>query len=550
MIHKRSFAVLLSLLSIMHIVHARSRNEKKVNLNVYKSGVDWKALEKLRTNRGFAQFCHDSSSSSSSSSDCDDSDQCKPKCDRVIPITQLPVTLTQSGKYCLAKDLDFNGIGAAVTIVGDNISLNLANHSITLTSLSTGILIADSTEITISNDALVYAPKVKGPGGAAGILIFNSDKVAIENNAFFDFDAGVLIEDSVDVTVRNTRFSATLIGIFTSNSQAINIQDCAFTDALEGLRLDNQSRDIFISGVIETNSLAGSFIRWADAVTIENSVFQSVHLDNPLSLLQIGSSVDEEAVVNDISIRNSQFLNRTQITSTDPGAGFDGILFAAGSNALLENCTVDTNAAPFLGDQPFGLFPYINGALHFSQTLPTSIAPIPAAPTRIFSNVRVTNCVLSNLGSNAVVTENSTNTLTFEGNAITSGGVGVLLQGTTTTVIKSNEIQNNGTGGVLLGSSSLLQPEVGSSSNSVLNNVISDNGFSGVEINPLAANNLVQFNQVFGNGLRGINNTGVNNSIFNNTAFFNGVGIGDNYAGVSVVNFAGNPTVSGENLSA
>lgn len=472
----------------------------------------------------------------------------QPKCcDSVRFINQVPFTITKSGKYKLCRNVTYAGPGAAITIEANNVTLNANNHSITLLAPATAILVLGS-EVAIENDAIVYKPQTRGPGLAIGIHVQNTTKVNVDNAFFNGFDEGMVIEESNSVYVNNSHFEfCGDNGIVAVASQAVNIKDTTFSDNNQGILFDFNCKDCSVSNVQETNAFAGSFMRWVTGLTIENSVFEINNNVNPNSCLQLGSSVDADAQANDVIIRNCQFINRLPIFQEDPNAGFDGVLFAKGTNAIFENCIIDINAAFKPGnDVPGGTLPYQNGALHISSTLPTTEGVEPLF-TQFYANLKVRNCILSNFGNHAVTTENETSNITIESCKICGQTNGVNLIGTTASVIKNNEVQNCGFHGVFLGSSFLIQPEVGSFANNVENNTTANNGADGIQAAEFAQFNAILANKAFNNGGYGINDLGAENRVFNNLAYANAVA---QYNGVTVIGVPGDPTTFGGNIIA
>lgn len=469
----------------------------------------------------FSSDSSDCFSSDSSDSDSSDSSDCKKEknhCSKVIAIKKVPYTIRKSGKYCLAKNVEYHGNHAAIIVKADNVDLNLSNHSITITAPSTAILILGA-EVAIHNDGLHYEPKHKGPSSAIGVHVLNTEKVTLDNVFAGGFDNGVLIENSEDVVVQNSRLvSCPGNGINASNSKAVIIRNTSLKDNGQGFLFDEGCKDSLVSQVFETNAIFGSFVRWIDGLTIEDSFFEINNSNNSFSCLQLGSTVEANAQVHDVIIRNCHFLNRQKIAANSAAAGFDGVLFAAGSNGLLEDCVIDINAPvrPAILDQ--GFYAYVNGALHISATLPETKAPTSSL-NRIFTNLRVSNCVITNPGSNGIITENSTTNITVDSCLIGSSQIGVNLQGTSAFVLKNSEVQNNTITGVRVGDSSLLLPALGSTSNTLTGNVISKNGQLGVDLTSSSKYNLVTNNQVFSNSVHNIADSGTNNQVFNNVTF-------------------------------
>lgn len=475
---------------------------------------------------------------------------CQKACHTIIPITCLPYTIRESGKYCLARNLTFDQAGAAAIIIeANNVTLNFNNHTLTIAAAATGVLVIGN-EVSIENDAILCVPTSSDPA-SIGIHIFETEKITLDGMFIVGFNNGVLIEDSQDIMIKNSRMNlSNENGISVNESHAITVYNSSFTENGQGLLFDQESSDCLVSKVIETNAFLGSFIRWVHGITIEDSIFEINNIVNPFNCLQFGSTEELDAQAYDVIIRNCQFINRNQITAQDPSAGFDGVLFAAGSNGLMENCIIDINAQarPAINANP----PYVNGALHISSTLPNGQSFPDVQPTRFFSNLRVRNCAFSNLGGHAVTTENSTFNLTIENCLIGTSLRGINLVGSTACVIKNNEIQKNKASGVVLGSSNLILPEVGSSSNNVEYNVIANNVGTGIDLTSTSTNNMVKYNELYTNGVAGIINSGINNQIFYNIAYNNGLGVADNYIGVSpaVIGAAGSPMLLGQNISA
>src|SRR5581483_1783267 len=298
----------------------------------------------------------------------------------------------------------------------------------------------------------------KSPSSAIGVHVLKAEKEVLSDLFAGGFDNAVLIENSEDVILQNSRFEACPNnGVNVTNSKAVTIRNVTLRDNGQGFLFDEGCKDCLVSQVFETNALFGSFVRWIDGLIIEDSFFEINSATNPFNCLQFGSVVEANAQAHDVIIRNCHFLNRQKILANSVAAGFDGVLFVAGSNALLEDCVIDINAAPKSPNPDQGIFFYANGALHISATLPDSKSSV-VAPGRVFTNLRVSNCVITNPGSNGIVTENFTNNITVDSCLIGSSLTGVNLQGTSAFVLKNSEVQNNTLIGVRVGDSPVLLP--------------------------------------------------------------------------------------------
>lgn len=72
-------------------------------------------------------------------------DHCrKNKCDcKPTPISCVPITITESGRYCVTRNLIYEeaGAGAAITIAADDVSIDFNSHSLLLKDgAATGVL--------------------------------------------------------------------------------------------------------------------------------------------------------------------------------------------------------------------------------------------------------------------------------------------------------------------------------------------------------------------------------------------------------------------------
>lgn len=283
-------------------------------------------------------------------------------CDAEHPINQVPVVINVPGKYCVTKDLVYQGTGAAITVVADNVSINFYNHDLVLTNTaSQGVVVQNASEFLLENDAIIAETICKSDSSVAVHLI-NVQKATISNIFTAKTTKGVWIENSTDVLVEHSHFEshegavqivfpspATLAGtgtgagVWINNSAGVEMNFCTFVgadcpfDATRtgfGLHVEQNSKNIML-----LNSTFSNLIGSIHAVSVTNFLIDSSLAvnspDSTLNVVQLGSCTTGESA-NDVIIRNSNFI----YTGGLPGV--DGILLASGAGCILENLLIDT----------------------------------------------------------------------------------------------------------------------------------------------------------------------------------------------------------------
>ncbi|MBA3954333.1 right-handed parallel beta-helix repeat-containing protein [Candidatus Dependentiae bacterium] len=516
-------------------------------------------------------------------------------CDAITPIRSVPFTITESGKYCLAQDVTYTGSDAAITIAASNVNLNLANHNIILPEGSTATAIAMDgvNEVTIENDSLRAAnPTSIEETETTGIRIANSTDITVKNVNIDNLNTGIFITNSRGLRVLRSYFhniTFRAVDAFSSDDIAIEdskfVNDLAFTDAgTAGVRFNSTSgkldtpscRNIRISDCqFSGTSLGGPIqLRFVDGALVENT---TVSVDNEIfnaNLLQGGSpntgatgtDLDNALTANSIIIRNSSFKSQNVANGTD------GIVLAAGSGALIENVVVDVNSP----QDPTGNPPYLNGALHISAsdqpclTVSGVDVPVCGNPNAVYSNVRVSNSSFRNQGFYGVIISSGTRNVVIEECIISRNNRGIRIVGSTFVTLKNSSIEDNTTNGVLLSASlpslpisdNPNQTFLSSSNNTIVDNRVSGNGGEGIFVTGVlfpagsteqqpqgtsatANANVIEHNIVTSNKLNGIRlgaNTS-NNSVRENLVIghlFSAAAVGILNQGPASGAFAGN----------
>lgn len=405
-------------------------------------------------------------------------------------ICSVPYRITESGKYCVDKDLVYTGSGAAIEVLANNVSINFNNHSLTLTNLAATGIHADSVfELVVENDRLTFDAPLFDITGSL-IHLNNVNKATFDNLYLFNTSIGVLIENSSDIHLINSQIrevnaanvlaSPNVNGLVIDNCNMYNTLDSTvavagiFLEGVRNCRISNSqlfNTDIF--GRIVTDCIVDNI----SAITSDP--------DYIFSALQLGSS-GEEAIAESCIVRNSTF------TTDDSSEGID-IVRVFG--VLIENCTITGT----------GIYPLILGPEGSGGS----------------TDVKVQNCVIRGGSAAAIVLESGPDAITTgieisnclieygaEAN-IDIGHIGSI----TGCVIKDNTIQYS------LGDGILTNADTATGC-TILNNVIANNCGRAVYLATGCTQNLVADNKVLRNG-DGIIDDGVNNLLDDNTEFTN-----------------------------
>ncbi|HVX01434.1 MAG TPA: right-handed parallel beta-helix repeat-containing protein, partial [Candidatus Babeliaceae bacterium] len=460
---------------------------------------------------------------------------CTPK----IAITSLPFTITTPGVYCLSDNMTFTGSGAAITISGTtNVKLDLSNRNLTLTNpAAVGILITDSSEIAVVNDAiLLNAPSLETT--SAAVQIVSSTKVILDGLETVNTAKGIWIQGSTDIQIANAHLllhsldatlAATQGAIRVESSRNIQVVNTVIESSGFGLYVLDGSQNIYVANSKFWNSLINVLLRDGQNALLENiEVLTNIsEIAYNLSNVQFGAGT---------VFFNSALIKDSVIANSNPALGFDNIAAVFAQNITIANSTVSGAGAVDPSDD------YEPAVIHLG------VADSNDDPTLVANTIFIYNNTLSNTAplstARIIRVETGSSGITIDNNLI-SGAIldGVLYDGTTQTAIKNNEISRNGNNGILF--------RANTSANVVLNNQIISNGFDGVRLETHPADrNLVQNNQVIGNSNIGIEDLGGNNQVYYNSAFSNGV---NQYSGVpvSLVGAPGStPVTLGENIAA
>jgi len=449
---------------------------------------------------------HSSSSSSSSSTHRHRSHHSCPSCKPPVKITHVPYTIRKDGKYCVDRDLLYNGSSAAITIVASNVNLNFNNHNLTITDPNaSGILIDGQSEIDIENDAISYTTR-SSVDGTAAIKILNSEKVSVDNILMHNAFDGIFAQNSSDIRVTKSRWTEcfgsalhcdTCRSVFVEDSTSENTAD----DFLRaGIFIGANSQGIYFNTLSLHNT--DIFLTTGRDAIIENS---NIFIDDPnypFTGLQFGSTADQTAFWEQAIVRNCTI-------SVLPGAGTNTSANASAitraSGILYENCLLECNTGGVEGGE--------SAVLSIGANLPAFQQQADC------HNVRIVNCVLQNLGQTQFgvlvdATTDAPNSGIVLDDCSVAGAIvaDVKVAHTESSVIKNSNITDSFGDGIVFGDNAL--------SNSLMQNTISNNCSRAIYLGSGSTNNIVQNNTILHNG-DDIINDGTNNLLIGNTEFSN-----------------------------
>lgn len=435
------------------------------------------------------------------------------ECDRTHVISRVPYTITESGKYCIRRDLTYTGTGSAIIVEADNVTINFANHSLFLeSSAATGVLAVDVEELTILNDK-ISTPLLSTLNTSNAIHLIEVRKARIDNilteNTFY----GLHVENSSDITETNSQHLNHYAGI---SANAIRIEGST------GIKLEN----IYVEGVFPDPNNGGSGINFTGDlnrnVLLRNLQFNNVdtailfsNVDGvvaenieviaaPIAVfnaLQFGTA-NEETVVKNIIFTN------TVISNADAVPAWDGVTLIQAFNIEFVNFVIDTNTRL---DESTGYQP---AAIHIGCGENSGCEPFLSSENIIFRNTLIG-------GGNDVgfYVEQGSNIIFDEGEITGSFLANVLFDTAQMSVIKNSLIGDGPANGIVL--------EEGSNDNSILNNTVARNNI-GLLVVLGALRNHLEHNNVYSNNATGILNQELTSEIYFNTScnnFANCLGI-------------------------
>ncbi len=413
-----------------------------------------------------------------------------------VAIHELPITLTESGKYFLTDDMVHSGAGAAITISADNVVLDCKNHSITLNNQDAdGIVVHGSSDVAIENCHILAS------GAKSAVSLRNVQKASISNFYSVKTTQGIQLKNCQNVSVENSHLgfhdgSDLVLGAAVSieDSESITVSKSHFEGSGSYMKPGATSNALLISGSSQNvRILDSTFSNWLNTITV-NEVL-GLHID---SCMVEGSPISDKNLVelgtiatqaNDIQITNSSFIQKKA------KEGFDGILFLNGQGAKLENIVLDITTT---GDS------YKPSAIHVGCK---NNGPVSCSPAVLYSDIEAKNCQILGSFPYALHIENGAY-IDFSSSQFADASVAnIFMDNAKSCTIKDSNIQN-GANGILISQNA--------ASCGILGCEISNNDQNGITVVQNSQNAFVANNKIFGNGGYGfVDNEATTASYFN-----------------------------------
>src|SRR5260221_2977686 len=163
---------------------------------------------------------------------------------KTISQKDIPLTITKPGTYTLKENIAYKGSKNAITINGDNITVDFNGFALSLSKKKAiGVLAENISNFTIENGSF-NAQVTTGNG----IKVVKSNQGIIKNNSVNKTFNGLYINQSQDIQVLNSNFSeAGGSGVLVQDSTNVTFNNDTFADSNNGLTLSGANENIMLA---------------------------------------------------------------------------------------------------------------------------------------------------------------------------------------------------------------------------------------------------------------------------------------------------------------
>ncbi len=273
-----------------------------------------------------------------------------------------------------------------------------------------------------------------------GLIAAFCKELNIHNNVFnYNKFTGISLLDSSNVTLENNEICKNIgYGVWIDNSAEVDLIDLAFMNNSDGIWLNNSFNIFFTNITVMNNNNEGMEIQNSCNITINNSIVSK----NNIKLNLCNYSLIIDTYVNNSDLSISESWNNT----------------------------------------------FSNNIISFSRI------DLRRSCCNIFTANLITNNTYTGIGlvfsHNNVFTNNS---------IINNDEGGIYLDDSRNNTLISNTIASNNGVGIEIGQYYPWYPDEPSSSNFIINNIISNNQKQGIAISDYAFNNIISWNSFVGN---------------------------------------------------
>jgi parallel beta-helix repeat protein len=378
---------------------------------------------------------------------------CKPHV--IEHIGEKGIVITKSGTHTLCKDITYTGHGPAITVTTDGVTIDLCGHSIIMTNAADAILVDMSSQFSVQNGTIVYAPQVNNGSCSAAVRFRQAHHGSVDSLSIINPFFGVELTNSNDITVTRTFIQDTLGSnvSMTSGNTGLTISECSFNAqadsniALAGILVGNfqGSGNCLVNPPQSVNydfTLKNSHLYNSD-ILFEGIVY-GARVDNVTSVLndpnylftnfQIGDSFTSanggKAVSYNVLVTNSSFSNLgdfdpVTLTGTQANPLSSTIAIWQAVGVTFDNVIIQSNSQGTLSPS-YVLTASAVGKSAIAKTttaavLPTQPAQCPTVQTAIQQS---SGSALTIGAADFIECENTavaSNTITIRNSTITGG---------------------------------------------------------------------------------------------------------------------------------
>jgi hypothetical protein len=442
-------------------------------------------------------------------------------CSNRIAITSLPHTISESGNYCLDKNLVLPELGPGIKITANNVTLDLNSSNLKLQqSNAIAIEISGGSNVIVKNGSISSLTQSDSPTNV-GIKIINSSCVVISNVDISNIFTGIEVDTSSEVVInesclsRSTTTRSNSRGISLTNStqlilisvnihnyhqgvylnadiaaviSKINISNDAFfnDDVLNaGIFSDDSTQVVidevvvhkFAEGIIFSNSFESSLRHASIALD-----FGDVALFNNAGIkLDASSDIKIEDIIIydyghgiDLSNGTEFHIHNVNIKHEDPSIDPNFIGIAALNIGILQisevniqnyglgiGLTTDSASANNI------IMSKVNIS-HVSQPDITNIFGINISGVK---GAQLSNSIITNY-SDGIHVDNNSDGITISDITLQQNNTGIRLNNSSNSLIKTNLIASGTNSGIVIGA--------GSKNLTLTENIISNNNQNGI----------------------------------------------------------------------
>lgn len=246
------------------------------------------------------------------------------------PIHTAPFVINTPGVYCVKNDLLIGSGQTAITVLSNDVVLDLGGCSIVGqdASSTTGVQMGDVNAVNSFSNIVVCNGSIINTGTGVGCSKIQYGGVIASLNIESSSSVGIQINNSDNAVVQDVLINEGLLGIvlINGNQNTIIVRSAVGNMTGIGIGIDATSANTIIDGVKISGSLQGLVDSGNGLIVAHSAV-----------LLNGGNAIDISPSASNTIIKDCAIENN------------DGLGIALGSGALVKNCTILSNGSDGIG---------------------------------------------------------------------------------------------------------------------------------------------------------------------------------------------------------